>query len=62
MSPQPYLWYGAGELNFNPSFNDFVPFGGWKAPVVKQIYGNVTVPLLCGTKDWHAFIDYIWNP
>ena len=41
----------------NQSFDDFVPSGGWTAPIVKQIGGNVKIPLLCGNKTWHALID-----
>jgi len=30
--------------------------------MVKQIGGNVTIPLLCGNKGWHAFVDIIYFP
>ena len=48
-----------GHVNSTPSFDDFEPFGGWTAGSVlfKQIGGNVTVPLLCGSTKWHAFVD-----
>jgi len=43
-----------------------VPFGGWTLAnggvLEKQVGGNVTVPLLCGQKAWHAFIDQYWFP
>jgi len=60
-----YLWYAnynnTGNVNPTLSFDDFVPFGGWTAHsaalVMKQVGGNVTIPLLCGNKAWHAFVD-----
>jgi len=66
MSPQPYLWYGAGELNFNPSFNDFVPFGGYttsqsNTPFLKKIAGSQTL-FLCNNPNQLAFVDMTWIP
>ena len=37
----------------SPSFSDFVPFGGWTRPAIKQYEGDATV---CGVdvdKDWY---------
>ena len=39
----PPLWYA--HYDNNPSFSDFVPFGGWKTPSIKQYVGDATV---CG--------------
>jgi hypothetical protein len=39
----PALWYA--HYDNNPSFSDFVQFGGWKAPSIKQYVGDATV---CG--------------
>jgi len=50
-----------GQVNSVQSFDDYVPFGGWivapNSVMGKQVGGNVTVPLLCGHKAWHAFVD-----
>jgi len=50
------------------SFDDFVPFGGWKVNhgvndgviYAKQVGGTVKVPLLCGHTAWHALINEFW--
>jgi len=56
-----YAIYDAtGKVNSVPSFNGFVPFGGWSIAgmhITKQIGGSVLVPLLCGNKAWHALVD-----
>ena len=39
------LWYAHYESPGNPSFSDFVPFGGWSKPSVKQYAGTTS---LCG--------------
>jgi len=48
------------------SFADFVPFGGYTLDSglvnFKQVGGNVTIPLLCGSTAWHAFVDVIAAP
>ena len=36
----PALWYA--HYDNNPSFSDFVPFGGWKNPSIKQYVGDAT--------------------
>ena len=36
------LWYAHWESPQNPSFSDFVPFGGWTQPSRKQFAGNET--------------------
>jgi len=59
------LWYAnydsTGHVTSARSLDDFVPFGGWTAQsgsiIMKQVGGNVTVPLLCGPTAWHAFVD-----
>ena len=38
------LWYA--YYNKDESFDDFLQFGGWKKPQMKQFEGNVE---LCGT-------------
>jgi len=38
------LWYA--HYDGSPSFSDFVPFGGWGRPVMKQYQGTTGV---CGT-------------
>ena len=56
-----FLWYvdynSTGNVDSTPDFSDFVSFGGWTAPLVKQVSGSVTIPLLCGNTAWHAFLD-----
>ena len=37
------LWYA--HYDNNPSYSDFVPFGGWSSPSIKQYQGDVS---LCG--------------
>ncbi len=37
------LWYA--HYDNNPSFGDFVAFGGWTKPNIKQFQGDTT---LCG--------------
>jgi len=39
-----------GQVDPTQSYDDFVPFGGWTTPSLKQVGGNVTVPL-CGNQD-----------
>jgi len=55
------LWYAdyntTGNVDPTLSFADFIPFGGWTAPFIKQVGGNITVANLCGHPLWHAFID-----
>ena len=46
------LWYPHYENTPNPSFSDFVPFGGWSKPNVKQYKGTTS---LCG-----ASVDENW--
>ena len=64
--PFATLWYAnydnTGQVTSTRSLDDFVPFGGWIADsgvVMKQVKGNVTVPLTCipTVTDWHAFVD-----
>ena len=38
------LWYP--HYDNNPSFSDWVPFGGWTKPAIKQYKGTTNV---CGT-------------
>jgi len=67
---EAYLWYAnydsSGHVISTQSFGDLVAFGGWtvvsKQVTAKQVGGNVTVPLLCGHKAWHAFVDYFMFP
>jgi len=55
------LWFAdyntSGQMNSDPSPTDFVPFGGWVSPVMKQIGGDVHVTSLCNNPNWHVFID-----
>jgi len=37
------LWYA--HYDKNPSFSDFVPFGGWQKPAIKQFYDQLSI---CG--------------
>ena len=61
------VWYAkydnTGHVTSSNTFDDFVPFGGWalsgRKVTIKQISGNLTVPLLCGSTAWHAFVDLI---
>lgn len=46
------LWYA--RYDNNPSFSDFLPFGGWKVPNVKQYKGTSE---LCG-----ASVDRNYRP
>jgi len=58
------LWYAdynaTGHVNPTLSYSDFIPFGGWTTPFMKQVGGNVTVSPLCGHSLWHALIDQIY--
>lgn len=60
----PSLWYANyesdGHVNPTQTFNDFIPFGGWTAPVLKQIAGNTTAYKLCGN-EWQVFLDRVWT-
>ena len=42
------LWYPHYESPPSPSFSDFVPFGGWAKPTIKQYYDGLTPGGLCG--------------
>ncbi len=46
------LWYA--DYDGQANFDDFTPFGGWKAPYSKQFVGDQT---LCG-----ASVDGDWIP
>ena len=46
------LWYA--DYDRAKNFDDFVAFGGWKEPVIKQYQGDATV---CG-----ADVDENWEP
>ncbi|KAH3768092.1 glycoside hydrolase family 25 protein [Pelomyxa schiedti] len=46
------LWYA--HYDDNPSFSDFVAFGGWTSPSIKQYQGTTT---LCNTG-----VDLDWYP
>jgi len=46
------LWYA--HYDDKPSFSDFVPFAGWKTPMIKQYKGTSS---LCG-----ASVDRNWRP
>ncbi len=48
------LWYAHYENTPNPSFSDFVPFGGWTAPYAKQYTGTTSK---CGMS-----VDQDWSP
>jgi hypothetical protein len=56
------LYNSSGKVTPSQTFADFVPFGGFTYPLVKQVGGNVTIPLLCGSIPWHAFVDQIYYP
>ena len=53
-----------GQVTSRQTFDDFLPFGGWSVGngniYIKQVGGNVTVPLLCSSTPWHAFVDQYW--
>jgi hypothetical protein len=59
------LWYAhylqTGHVNSTLSFSDFVSFGGWSEPSMKQTGGNITVTL-CNNPLWHAYLDLAWHP
>ena len=61
---QTKLWYADyttdGQVDSTTSYNDFVSFGGWSAPDLKQVGGNVTITPLCGHSTWHAYIDQLY--
>ena len=46
------LWYA--HYDYKPTFEDFVAFGGWSSPDIKQYQGTST---LCG-----ASVDRNWRP
>jgi len=46
------LWYA--HYDNSPNFGDFVPFGGWTKPAIKQYAGDATV---CGVS-----VDLNWYP
>jgi len=48
------LWYVAEPLPYQPYFNDYVPFGGWEKPFMKQYAIYVST---CGTA-----INMNWKP
>jgi hypothetical protein len=58
------LWYATynkdGKVNSETNFGDFVPFGGWRSPNLKQVGGKISVNL-CSHSDWHAYFDYVWS-
>ena len=54
------LWYA--HYDKNPSFSDFVGFGGWTKPHMKQYEGDVTMCSAGVDKNYHAWwynINYI---
>jgi len=57
------LWYANyhtdGQVDSNQSFFDFVPFGGWSYPNLKQTQGNTTATNLCNS-GWHVYLDHVW--
>jgi len=63
-SVAPIIWYATygsnGQVDSTQSFDDFVPFGGYTVPQIKQIAGNKTVTL-CNNPLWHAYIDELWT-
>jgi len=48
------LWYAHYESPPQPNFNDFVAFGGWTKPAMKQFQGTTTT---CS-----ASVDLSWYP
>ena len=56
------LWYPHYQTPVDPSFDDFVPFGGWTAPTVKQFYDNsghgTGIPTCAGAPG----VDANWMP
>ena len=50
------LWYPHYQSPPDPSFDDFVPFGGWTAPTIKQYYDGINGPM-CGVG-----VDNNWRP
>ena len=42
------LWYPRYPTSQSPTFSDFVQFGGWTRPVMKQYAGSVTQSGTCG--------------
>ena len=39
------IWYAHYENTPNPSYSDWVPFGGWASPAIKQFKGTTSI---CG--------------
>jgi hypothetical protein len=37
---RPLLCCRYAHYDYNPSFSDFVPFGGWNSPAIKQYAGD----------------------
>jgi len=64
------LWYAryntSGQVDPTPSFDDYIPFGGWEVSAAnlkqKQVGGNVTLTNFCNHLDWHLEIDSVWGP
>ena len=58
------LWYAdyttTGHVDSTVAYDDFVPFGGWTSPSLKQVGGNVTITPLCGHSKWHSYIDQLY--
>jgi len=65
-----YLWYAryntSGQVDPTPSFDDYIPFGGWEVSAAnlkqKQVGGNVTLTNFCNTPGWNIEIDSVWGP
>ena len=57
------LWYPHYESPPNPTFSDFVPFGGWKAPAIKQYYDGLPPghQPICGVGVDNNFAE-VWPP
>ena len=51
------LWYPHYQTPPDPSFSDFVEFGGWPKPAAKQFYDGLTPGGMCG-----AGVDNNWAP